>query len=36
MLSAAYRQSSVIDPKALAVDRQNRLLWRMNPRRLEA
>src|SRR5205807_3213918 len=36
MLSAAYRQSSRLDDKAMQVDRQNRLLWRMNPRRLEA
>jgi hypothetical protein len=36
LLSATYRQSGRIDPKALAVDRQNRLLWRMPPRRLEA
>jgi hypothetical protein len=36
VLSAAYRQSGRSDPNALAVDRQNRLLWRMTPRRLEA
>jgi hypothetical protein len=36
VLSAAYRQSGRSDPQALAVDRQNRLLWRMTPRRLEA
>jgi hypothetical protein len=36
VLSAAYRQSSRIDQKARDVDAQNRLLWRMAPRRLEA
>jgi len=36
LLSAAYRQSDRPDAHALAVDRQNRLLWRMTPRRLEA
>jgi mono/diheme cytochrome c family protein len=36
VLSSTYRQSSRIDPKARAVDDQNRLLWRMTPRRLEA
>jgi hypothetical protein len=34
--SAAYRQSSRLDEKAQAIDRENRLLWRMSPRRLEA
>ncbi len=34
--SATYRQSSRLDPKAPAIDRDNRLLWRMTPRRLEA
>jgi mono/diheme cytochrome c family protein len=34
--SATYRQSSRIDPGAMAQDRDNRLLWRMTPRRLEA
>ena len=34
--SAAYRQSSRLDAKGQAVDRDNRLLWRMTPRRLEA
>jgi len=34
--SATYRQSSRIDPNAIAKDRENRLLWRMSPRRLEA
>jgi hypothetical protein len=36
MLSAAYRQSSRLDERATQTDRQNRLLWRMSPRRLEA
>jgi len=36
VLSAAYRQSSRPDPGALAVDRDDRLLWRFAPRRLEA
>jgi len=36
VLSAAYRQSSRIDPRAREVDAQNRLVWRMTPRRLEA
>jgi hypothetical protein len=35
MLSAAYRQSSRFDAKAAAMDADNRLLWRFNPRRLE-
>ena len=34
--SAAYRQSASSNESALAVDPQNRLLWRMNQRRLEA
>ena len=34
--SATYRQSSRIDPAAMARDRDDRLLWRMTPRRLEA
>lgn len=34
--SAAYRQSSRSDPRGAAVDADNRLLWRMNGRRLEA
>ncbi|WP_165229307.1 PSD1 and planctomycete cytochrome C domain-containing protein [Aquisphaera insulae] len=34
--SAAYRRSGRADPRALAVDAGNRLLWRMPPRRLEA
>jgi hypothetical protein len=36
LLSATYRQSSRPDPDARAVDAQDRLLWRMPPRRLEA
>src|SRR5262249_25387189 len=36
LLPAASRQSGRPDAQALAVDRQNRLLWRMTPRRLEA
>jgi mono/diheme cytochrome c family protein len=34
--SATYRQSSRLDEKTYALDRDNRLLWRMSPRRLEA
>jgi hypothetical protein len=34
--SSTYRQSSRLDPKAQALDRDNRLLWRVSPRRLEA
>ena len=34
--SATYRQSSQLDEKAHALDRDNRLLWRMTRRRLEA
>ncbi len=34
--SATYRQSSRLNEKAQAIDRDNRLLWRMTPRRLEA
>jgi Protein of unknown function (DUF1553)/Protein of unknown function (DUF1549)/Planctomycete cytochrome C len=34
--SATYRQSSRHDPKASAVDADNRLLWRMNRSRLDA
>jgi mono/diheme cytochrome c family protein len=33
--SAAYRQSSVVDPAKATVDPHNRLLWRFNRRRLE-
>lgn len=36
VLSATYRQASRIDPAAQSVDRQNRLLSRQSPRRLEA
>ena len=36
VLSSTYRQSSRLDPKAESVDRDNRLLWRFSPRRLEA
>jgi Protein of unknown function (DUF1553)/Protein of unknown function (DUF1549)/Planctomycete cytochrome C len=35
MLSAAYRQASRPRPDAANVDPANRLLWRMNPRRLD-
>jgi hypothetical protein len=35
LLSAAYRQRSEDGPKGLALDPENRLLWRMNRRRLE-
>ena len=34
--SAAYRQVSTIDPAKAEIDGDNRLLWRMNRRRLEA
>jgi len=35
--SAAYRQSALtIDAKAAGIDSSNRLLWRQNPRRLDA
>jgi mono/diheme cytochrome c family protein len=36
LLSNAYRQSSQFNEQAAAKDPENRLLWRMNPRRLEA
>ena len=36
VLSAAYRQVSTDDPKQAEIDSDNRLLWRMNRRRLEA
>jgi mono/diheme cytochrome c family protein len=36
VISAVYRQSSASNAKALAVDESNRLLWRMNRRRLES
>ena len=35
LLSAVWRQSSVWSPDAAAIDPENRLLWRMNPQRLE-
>jgi hypothetical protein len=34
--SAAYREDSRPDPAAAAIDSDNRYLWRMNPRRMEA
>ena len=34
--SDTYRQASVSRPEAMAVDADNRLLWRVSPRRLEA
>lgn len=34
--SATYRQSSQYDPRAAQVDADNRLLWRMHRRRLDA
>jgi hypothetical protein len=34
--SAAYRQGSGHDPRAAAIDGENRLLWRMNRTRLDA
>jgi Protein of unknown function (DUF1553) len=34
--SSVYRQLSRLDPNAHGIDRDNRLLWRMTPRRLEA
>jgi hypothetical protein len=34
--SAVYRQSSRLDARAEGIDRDNRLLWRMTPRRQEA
>ena len=36
VLSAAYRQGSRSEPKAIAVDADNRLIWRRPPMRLEA
>ena len=35
MLSAAYRQASHPRAEAIKIDPANRLLWRMNPRRLD-
>jgi mono/diheme cytochrome c family protein len=34
--SATYRQSSEVDPQRARVDAENRQLWRMNARRLDA
>ena len=36
LCSATYRQRSTTQPKAAAVDKENRFLWRMNRRRLDA
>ncbi|HXX93673.1 MAG TPA: DUF1553 domain-containing protein, partial [Planctomycetota bacterium] len=36
LLSATYRMDSRPDPQDLARDPENRFLWRMNPRRMEA
>jgi cytochrome c553 len=36
LLSSAYRMSTTYDERAAAADPENRLLWRMNRRRLEA
>jgi mono/diheme cytochrome c family protein len=36
LLSQSYRQSSEFDDDRAALDPENRLLWRMTPRRLEA
>jgi hypothetical protein len=36
VLSSAYRQSSASNPSAVAIDAQDRLVWRVNPHRLEA
>lgn len=36
MTSTAYRQSSTAHAKGLETDPENKLLWRMRPRRLEA
>ncbi len=36
MLSSTYQMSSESDPKAMAIDPDNRNFWRMNRRRLEA
>ena len=35
LTSATYRMDSRVDPRAMAVDGDNRLVWRMNPRRLD-
>jgi hypothetical protein len=36
MLSSTYQMSSRADSRSVVADPDNRLLWRMNPRRLEA
>ncbi|QDT90290.1 DUF1553 domain-containing protein [Gimesia algae] len=36
MLSATYQMSTEFNPEMAAIDPENRLLWRMNRRRLEA
>jgi len=36
MTSSVYRQSVALDEKRAALDRENQLLWRWQPRRLEA
>jgi hypothetical protein len=36
LLSNTYRQSSAHDPAATSIDSENRLLWRMNRKRLDA
>ncbi|MCI0387599.1 MAG: DUF1553 domain-containing protein [Acidobacteria bacterium] len=36
LLSNTYRQSNLVNEQAAAKDPENRLVWRMNPRRLEA
>jgi len=36
LTSATYRQASKANPKGLSVDAGNRLLWRINPRRMAA
>ncbi len=35
-MSNTYRQSSALNEKAIGIDADNTLLWRMSPRRLEA
>ena len=36
LTSATYRQASKANPKGLSIDAGNRLLWRINPRRMAA
>ncbi|MCE9531362.1 MAG: DUF1553 domain-containing protein, partial [Planctomycetes bacterium] len=36
LLSSTYRMSAAHNPKAAEIDPDNQLLWRMNPRRLDA